>query len=533
MQEEEAVLHQPRTGGLRRISAIPVALTLLLLFLAAFAGIFGYFLVQGVRQTATTLEERAAAAAQVVATNAAWINEVANQTLRRVDAALGPTMLGQIDTLQLALNGLPPQVDVYVVDAQARTIFSTVPGADTVSIKDRDYFTQVRDGAPFYMSPAIISRITGESIFAFSKRVERRGEFAGAIMVSFPSTIIDMLWDSLDFDETSTISLIRSDGMLIVRHPAAGAPVDLSEHPLFTEYLPTAPSGTYESPASPVDGVARVVSYRRVEGTEIVALASISSDATWENFRGAVTAVFIIVSPIILGLVFGSIWIIRLLFRDAARGRELEEAVAANTLLFREIHHRVKNNLQSVQSLVRMQDMPASAKLDLQSRLAAMAAMHEHIYQFDRYVDIDAQDFVPVIVDEVIAAYGVAVTAVYDLDHVMVDRDHATPLALLLSELITNALKYAFPDGREGEIRIRLKAAEPGRADLTVADNGVGLGETISKSGMGIRLIRGVVGQMAGRYELRTDGGTIFEANIALATAGHANAQPATEARVS
>lgn len=526
------MLDQSQTGRARRISAIPVALTLLILFLAAFAGIFGYFLVQGVRQTATTLEERSAAAAQVVATNAAWINEVANQTLRRVDAALGPTMLDQIDSLQVALNGLPAQVDVYVVDANAQTIFSTVPGAESVSIADRDYFARVRDGAPFYMSSAIISRINGANIFAFSKRVERNGEFAGAIMVSFPSTVIDLLWSTLDFDEQSSISLIRSDGKLIARYPPATGPVNLSEHPLFTEYLPASPNGTYASPSSPLDGVARVVSYRRVENTEIVALASISSDSTWQEFNGAVTAVFIIVSPIILGLVFGSVWIIRLLFRDAKRGRELEEAVEANILLFREIHHRVKNNLQSVQSLVRMQDMPASAKLDLQSRLAAMAAMHEHIYQFDRYVDIDAEDFVPVIVDEVIAAYGSSVTATYELDHVMVDRDHATPLALLLSELITNALKYAFPDGQEGEIRIKLKAAGKGRADLTVADNGVGLGETIPSSGMGIRLIKGVVGQMAGRYELRTEGGTIFEANIALATAGHASVDPAAQAPV-
>src|SRR5690606_25029428 len=126
-----------------------------------------------------------------------------------------------------------------------------------------------------------------------------------------------------------------------------------------------------------------------------------------------------------------------------------------------------------------MQDMPSSAKLDLQSRLAAMAAMHEHIYQFDRYVDIDARDFVPVIVDEVIAAYGASIATVYELERVMVDRDHATPLALLLSELITNALKYAFPDDRDGEIRIRLKASGTGRAQLTVADNGIGLGDTI------------------------------------------------------
>lgn len=515
------MLAEPQTGGAKRISAIPVALTLLLLFLAAFAGIFGYFLAQGVRQTSTALEERASAAAQVVATNASWINEVANQTLRRIDAALGPTMRGQIDSLQVALGGLPPQVDVYVVDEEANVLFSTVPGAETISIADRDYFTRVRDGARFYMSPAIISRINGESIFVFSKRVERGGELAGAVMVSFPSSVIDTLWNTLDFDEASTISLVRSDGMLIARHPAPDGPVDLSEHPLFTEFLPAAPQGTYVSPASPLDGVARVVSYRTVEGTEIIALASISSDGTWQNFKSTVGAIFIIVSPIILGLIVGSVWIIRLLFRDAARGRELEDAVENNTLLFREIHHRVKNNLQSVQSLVRMQDMPASAKLDLQSRLAAMAAMHEHIYQFDRYVDIDARDFVPVIVDEVIAAYGASIATVYELERVMVDRDHATPLALLLSELITNALKYAFPDDRDGEIRIRLKASGTGRAQLTVADNGIGLGDTIPTTGMGVRLIKGVVGQMAGRYELRSDGGTIFDANIALAIAGH------------
>jgi two-component sensor histidine kinase len=513
------VLGEPQIGRAKRISAIPVALTLLLLFLAAFAGIFGYFLAQGVRQTSTALEERASAAAQVVATNASWINEVSNQTLRRVDAALGPTLRGQIDSLQVALGGLPPQVDVYVVDDEANVLFSTVPGA--ISIADRDYFVRVRDGARFAMSGATISRINGESIFVFSKRVERDGEFAGAVMVSFPASVIDTLWNTLDVEEASTISLVRSDGLLIARHPTPTGPVDLSDHPLFTQYLPSASSGIYVSPSSPLDGIARVVSYRAVEGTEIIALASISSDGAWQNFRRSITAVFFIVSPIILGLIVGSVWIIRLLFRDAARGRELEEAVENNTLLFREIHHRVKNNLQSVQSLVRMQDMPASAKLDLHSRLAAMAAMHEHIYQFDRYVDIDARDFVPVIVDEVIAAYGVAVTPHYELEPVMVDRDHATPLALLLSELITNALKYAFPDGRDGEIRIRLKAAGKGRAQLTVADNGVGLGETVPTTGMGVRLIKGVVSQMAGRYELRSDGGTIFKANIALATAGH------------
>src|SRR5690606_9208848 len=121
--------------------------------------------------------------------------------------------------------------------------------------------------------------------------------------------------------------------------------------------------GTYFSDGSPVDGVARIVSYRAVPGTDILALASIATNQSWQALRGAIVAVILIAAPIVLGLIAGGAWIIRLLRRDARRRAELEAANETNVLLFREIHHRVKNNLQSVQSLVRMQDMPIGAKI--------------------------------------------------------------------------------------------------------------------------------------------------------------------------
>lgn len=500
--------------------AIPAALTLLLLFLAAFAGIFSYFLVQGVGQTSRNIEQRSAAAAQIVATNAYWIAQVAQQTLLRVDVALEADLTG-IANLPVALEGLPENTEVYVVDDQGRTIYATVPGADDISIADRQYFVAVRNGAPYYTSSLIQSRITGGQLFVFSKRVERGGAFAGAIMISFPVSVLESVWRSLGVEEPSTISLVREDGMLMARLPPTDGPLDLSELPLFTEYLPASPTGTYYSAASPVDGVSRVVSYRRVEGTNIVALASVASTQAWSELNGAVVAVLVIVSPIILGLVIGSIWIILLLVRDARRGRDLEAALEANTLLFREIHHRVKNNLQSVQALVRMQNMPDPAKRDLQSRLAAMAAMHQHIYQHDNYSNIDAHDFVPAVAGEVVRAYGSTVELRYDVAHLVVDRDHATPLALLLSELITNALKYAFPAGT-GQIDVSLlPVGATGRARLTVRDNGKGMDDDIPGSSMGMRLIKGVVAQMAGTYSFRTENGTIFEAELALEVSGH------------
>ena len=513
----EASLKQPRIAR-GTVSAIPAAIGLMLVFLAVFAAIFGYFLAIGIRQIEERLVERSSAAAQVVSSNAFWISEVAHQTLRRVDAALGPTMSGSMDDLAPVLEGLPSVTQVYIIDAQARTIYATVPGASAVSVADRDYFIAVRDGAQFYTSPLLISRLTGDRIFVFSKRGEREGEFAGAIMVSFPESLLEDLWHNLDFEETSTISLVRDDGQLIARFPQTEGPVDLSQLPLFTEYLKQSDTGTYTSERSPVDGVARVVSYRRVPGTNIIAIASVGSAQAWANFNGAVVAVFIIVSPIVLGLVLGCAWIVRLLYRDAAQAKALEASLAANTMLFREIHHRVKNNLQSVQSLVRMQDLPQSAKLDLQSRFAAMAAMHEHIYKHDRYEDIDAHDFIPAVVDGVMTAYGSDAVVTYELAHIPVDRDHATPLALLLSELVTNACKYAFVDGG-GSITVGLREGENGRAHLTVRDNGGGVeAERVAGSSMGMRLIRGVVAQMDGTHSFRTDGGTVFEADIALST---------------
>lgn len=502
--------------------AMSVAIAFLLLSIAVFIGIFAYFVAEGVNQARARLEERSLAAAQIVATNAGWLAEVAQQTLRRVDAALGPSLTSDVAVLQAAVEGLPANIDVYIIDAEARTIFSTVPGADRVGVSDRDYFSALRDGRLFYTSGLLTSRITGDDIFVFSKRVQRNGAFAGAIMVSFTDDVVQPFWGSLELGAGSTVSLIRRDGVLMARYPAPGGSVDLSDHPLITEYLPKAEFGTYFSDASPVDGIARVVSYRAVPGTEILAVASIATDGAWRSLNEAIRTVMIIVAPIVLGLIGIGSWALLLLRRDARRRAELEAAQETNVLLFREIHHRVKNNLQSVQSLVRMQDMPANARIDLQSRLSAMAAMHEHIYRHDRYEDIDAHDLIPVVAGEVVQAYGADIDLRYDIDHAAVDRDHATPLSLLLSELITNALKYAFVDGRRGEIAVTLRDLGNGRCSLVVADNGKGIGAVPDvPTSMGLRLIRGVVSQMGGTYRFITQDGTRFEAELALSSAGH------------
>lgn len=515
-------LSEGRRAGGREVRATTVAITFLLLCLVTFAGGFGYLISAGVGQVRTELEDRSEAAALNIATNAGWIVQVAHQTLRRVDAALGPGMASDPAAMQPAIEGLPPDVEVYIIDANADTIFATVPNPSNVNVSDREYFSAVRDGTLFYTSDLLVSRLTGDRIFVFSKRVMRNGEFAGAIMVSFQESVLESFWRSLELGQGSTISLIRRDGALMARYPSTDVPVDLTDHPLITEHLPSAEFGTYFSEGGHIDTIARVVSYRAVPGTDIVAVASIATSSSWRTLNSAVVSVIVLVTPIVLGLIAIGIWVVRLLQRDAKRREELEVAQETNVLLFREIHHRVKNNLQSVQSLVRMQDMPKSAKIDLQSRLSAMAAMHEHIYRHDKYEDIDAHDLVPVVVNEVVHAYGADVEIVYAVDHIGVDRDHATPLSLLLSELITNALKYGLVDGRPGRIEVTLRRQGDSRCQLIVSDNGPGIGTVPeTPTSMGLRLIRGVVSQMGGTYKFVSENGTRFEADLALASAGH------------
>jgi two-component sensor histidine kinase len=506
--------------------AIRLTIGLMLAAFITFVALLSYFISLAIQQNQARLEEHTAAAAQVVSTNAFWIAEVANQTLRRVDTALGPFMSGTDASIESVLDGLPKAAETYVIDANANTIFSTVPDADRYSVADREYFSTLKDGASFYTSPHLISRITGDDIFVFSRRVTRNGAFAGAIMISFSESLLHDLLKTLDLPEGSTVSLVRDDGKLMARSPsAAEEDVDLSTSVLFTKYLPEADTGTYSSQASPVDGIARIVGYRRVPNTQIIAVASIASGPSWQALHTAILTVLLIVSPMLIGLLIGCWWIVKLLRAGEERNGQLQDSVDLNTMLFREIHHRVKNNLASIQALVRMQNIPPEAKRNIESRFAAMAAMHEHIYKHDRYEDINAADFIPAVIGKVIEAYGADVTTHYDLDNVAVDRDHATPLALLLNELTTNSLKYALAPDQAAEISISLRFAEDNKAHLVFRDNGLGLPEVLPAGSMGMRIIRGAVGQMGGSSEFTSDNGAVFVADLTLTPDGRA-AQP-------
>lgn len=183
-------------------------------------------------------------------------------------------------------------------------------------------------------------------------------------------------------------------------------------------------------------------------------------------------------------------------------------------LLLREIHHRVKNNLQVISSILklhaeRMQAPEARAAFeDTQQRVRAIALLHEQLHQAPASGPVALAPYLRAVVASLLGAAGDGVQAELVLEELDVSLDQALPVGLIFNELVTNAMKHALPPGAEGPLRLRVESRRDGeRATLVVADNGTGfVGEPRSDS-LGLHLVRTLTRQLDGELELSSDGG--------------------------
>jgi two-component sensor histidine kinase len=200
----------------------------------------------------------------------------------------------------------------------------------------------------------------------------------------------------------------------------------------------------------------------------------------------------------------------------------VRQSLREKETLLREIHHRVKNNMQVISSMLELQrDHAADAGLRdafavAEQRVKAMALLHEKLYRAADVTNIDFADYLRELAAESMAAHGVGPprTALRVTGHdIRLPLDAAVPCALAVNELLTNAIKHAFPAGRSGEISIDLARA-PGRIVLTVRDNGVGLparfDPTKAKS-LGLQLVDVLSRQLHGSFRLTSSAGVAAE----------------------
>lgn len=483
------------------------------------AGAVCFLLYRAYEVSVERLTLRVESASSSVATNAEWIDALARQALRRIDDTLGERVIAGdpagVADLREAVEGLPGKALAYVVDENGATLYSTDPAVRAVDITDRPYFEEPASGAREYVSSLMISRLSGEQIFAFSRRLERAGRFEGVAIVSFSASILEPVWRSLDLGAGSTIGIIRRDGQLVARFPHPKGPLDLRRYVLFTDYLKRSPSGSYEA-ISPEDGERRLVSYRTVDGTEFIVQASAELSYGMQSFWRVAYVTLALSLGVALGLAVGSYSIYRLVVRDARTGADLRTALDNNQLLLREIHHRVKNNLQSVQALIRLHRLPDDVQNALLDRLSAMTRVHENIYTKDAFDRLPADDLIRNVVEPLVRSHRPDVRVTLDLAPLSIANDLATPLALLVGEVVTNALKYAFEDRPDGKLTVSLKPGDSQTAILTIADDGIGFDPDTARAGMGSRLVEGSVRQLGGTYRYERDGGTRFIAEVQL-----------------
>jgi two-component sensor histidine kinase len=241
---------------------------------------------------------------------------------------------------------------------------------------------------------------------------------------------------------------------------------------------------------------------------------------------------------------------------EIARRREAEkrirDSLREKEVLLQEIHHRVKNNLQVVSSLLYLQsESVTDPKLlnvlqDSQNRVRSMALVHERLYRSEDIARIDFQQYIHDLASHLLSTYSVnshRIRVLVDADDVVLDVNTAMPCGLIINELISNSLKHAFTnssqpeaasvaarqaagmnpdnttDGRQDEICVELREEQEGQLMLLVGDNGVGLPESIdfrNSPSLGLLLVNSLVRQLRGTIELDRQRGTQFKIGFSV-----------------
>ncbi len=215
---------------------------------------------------------------------------------------------------------------------------------------------------------------------------------------------------------------------------------------------------------------------------------------------------------------------------DVAERTHAEERIAASLrekeVLLKEIHHRVKNNMQIISSILSLQSGLIKNRhtlkvfADSQNRIRSMALVHEKLYESKDLARIDFAEYVRSMTGYLLSLHGIGngIRFRIDIKDILLDVNAAIPCGLIINELVSNSLKHAFPKGRKGQIYIGLRSAEAGKLTLTVKDDGVGLPKGLDfkkTKSLGMQLIIMLTEQLGGSIEVDTKKGATFKITFA------------------
>jgi len=477
--------------------------------------------------------------------------------LRLVDVSAAtdwsnPASARTVESEVVALRFRLPFVSrVFVLGPDGRVRASTLgESARSVDASQRDYFKKMRDGGTdLFVSSTMLSLADGAPVVLLARRIARPdGSFGGVAVISFLTDDLRAFFSGLAVRYASVMLIVGPDGTPIIREPAAPKSVPESVTDTVEPALLTAMSiGRSEGIGwGKVETAQRYWSFRQAGTFPVTVAVGASLEAMKTAWLRYVTpyAGFVLSALAALGtLMFVAYRHAGL--EDAYRRRlsqtnaELERRVGERTVdleglntrllgalqerdvLLREIHHRVKNNMQVIASLLSIQSNSVAPELrpyfhDNMQRIRAMARIHESLYASDNLSQVDFASYLASLCDDLKRSFGAGERVAVEIDGPALSFpiDTATPLGLLLSEVISNSLKHGYPNDATGRIRIGIDVDEK-TTTFVVRDDGAGIPPDLDLAtdrSMGLRLIRILAQQLGATYayERTVEGGTLF-----------------------
>ncbi|MDQ2106273.1 sensor histidine kinase [Azospirillum isscasi] len=498
-------------------------------------------------------------ASLLVAEHAARLVETSDLILKQAVQFAGPadtplpTDRAAWERLAALARGTPYLVAVTLIDSRGDATLTTrrFP-TPPMNVADRDYFQAQAAGGGLHISALDRSRYGNEPLILLSRPLAAApGRFRGVALVAVSPRYIRDIYKSFDFDYARSITLRRADGTVLL-HETQG------------------PDAT-DSAAAEAAGEPEISALRRVDSVPLTAEVSIPVSSVMERWHGQLwTYISYALAALAAVSVIGGLALQRTrrerqaenalqhaydTLEERVRQRtaelertnaQLETVVTDKEVLLKEVQHRVKNNLQVICSLLRLQaariDEPARRAFDESlRRIQCMSLMQELLYRSDQPARIDFADYLRQLCDGLVRSgnpTGARLT-VNAPQPWSLDVDQATPLALIASELVSNALLHAFPPGHPGTVTVELRPEGAEGMRMTVRDDGAGLppdqtgpqtpADEKRRNGLGLVLVRALA-QQAGAaitVEHGPDGGPGTRFVVAVPTLSKAQTKAA------
>lgn len=534
-------------GGRKAVS--PAILALLAVALALTAALLVFAAYQYRAQVIAEAEVRSAAIARVLEEHAAKTLGIHAATLSHMEWMVDDLGWDRIDNSPLlherlkAMAAQTPEVQSYwITDESGRVRVSSFEWPmRPLNASDREYFRALLNpGSSIHIGPRLTGKINSEVFFTLSRRMELPNHhFQGVAQISLLPSYFADFYRSVLRGSRDVILLMREDGEVLVRTPP-NAPENRADIGRMPELITTPDRNGVFHAVTPSDGIERLMARRKVPDMPIYVVYGTDVGSIERAWRDRVMpyALFAIPALGLLGLL-GGIALHRsrqaaeaqealrraneaLEDRITERTRHLDQALADKEVLLRDIHHRVKNNLQVILSLLELQaqrapelEAPFSEAL---TRINTMGLIHEQIYRATGVSAVALDSFIEALAGHLRSFHsrpGRTITIRHQVEPLNLDLNRVVPFALILNEVVSNAFKHAFTGRCTGTIDI-VVTAENGSLHLTIQDDGNGAPEpedpaTPGRRSMGMDLIRAFARQIRGEYHFTRDAGTRFD----------------------